>query len=291
MPRGQVPESVVGAPIETRRGAVIVTRKSLLENGIKVNYQALRRVLAGLVAVVAALGMALPAFAEPVESANQAVILRASHAPRALSAIAEGPTRVALSWQAPLASDASRVTGYGIQFSDDGGASWSVLPTLGRRATSFVHSVGLSPKASLRYRVFAIGTDGAGPAAVVRAVTPATSMPRILDVKLSTDQGSHRWYPPRRAVAVTVQFDQAVTVKTNYGTPRVGLVMGRPPHRQAGYTSDYSGGSGTDQLTFRYMAVDWNQDLGGIELGPDALQLNGGRICCVARPGPRLVAG
>ena len=276
--RDQVPESVVGPPIDTRRGAVITTRKSLFRKEKLGNVIAVRRVCAGLVALVAALGVTLPAFAEPVESTDRAVILRTAHAPRNLSAIAEGPRRVALSWQAPLASDASRVTGYGIQFSDDGGANWSVLPTAGRRATSFVHSVGLSPKATLQYRVFAIGTDGAGPAAVVRAVTPATSMPRILDVKLSTDQGSHRWYPPRREVAVTVQFDQAVTVNTNYGTPRIGLVMGRPPLRQSGYASDYSGGSGTDRLTFRYTTVDWHQDVSDIEVGPDALHLNGGRI-------------
>ena len=276
--REQAPESVVRAPIETRRGAVIVTRNSLFGKQKSVNLRALRRVCAGFVALVAACGASLPAFAELVETADQAAILRAADAPRNLSAIAEGPARVALSWQAPLAADTSRITGYGIQFSDDGGASWSVLPTVSRRATSFVHTVGLRPNATLLYRVFAIGADGAGPAAAATAVLPRTSVPRITAVRLTANQGSVRWYPPRQEVAVTVQFDQAVTVNTTYGTPQIDLVMGRPPHRQSGYASDYSGGSGTDRLTFRYVTGDWNQDRSDIEVAPNALDLNGGRI-------------
>ena len=274
----QAPGAVVRAPIETRRGAVIVTRNSLFGKQKSVNLRALRRVCAGFVALVAACGASLHAFAEPVETADQAAILRAVDAPRNLSAIAEGPARVALSWQAPLAAETARITGYGIQFSDDGGASWSVLPTTSWRATSFVHTVGLRPNATLLYRVFAIGTDGAGPAAAATAVLPRTSVPRITAVQLTANQGSVRWYPPRQEVAVTVQFDQTVTVNMTYGTPQIDLVMGRPPHRQSGYASDYSGGSGTDRLTFRYVTGDWNQDLSDIEVAPNALDLNGGRI-------------
>ena len=276
--REQATGAVVRAPIETRRGAVIITRNSLFGKQKSVNLRVLRRACAGFVALVAACGASLAAFAEPVETADQAAILRSVRAPGNLSAIAEGPARVALSWQAPLAADTARITGYGIQFSDDGGASWSVLPTVSRRATSFVHTVGLRPNATLRYRVFAIGSDGAGPAAAATAVLPRTSVPRITALRLAANQGSVRWYPPRQEVVVTAQFDQAVTVNTNHGTPQIDLVMGRPPHRQAGYASDYSGGSGTDRLTFRYVTGDWNQNLSDIEVAPNALDLNGGRI-------------
>ena len=274
----QAPGAVVRAPIKTRRGAVIITRKSLFGKQKSVNLRTLRRVCAGFVALAAACGASLAAFAEPVEPADQAAILRTVRAPGNLSAIAEGPERVALSWQAPMASDRSELTGYGIQFSDDGGANWSVLPTLGRRTTSFVHTVGLRASATLLYRVFAIGADGAGPAAVATAVLPRTSVPRITAVQLTANQGTVRWYPPRQEVAVTVQFDQTVTVNMTYGTPQIDLEMGRPPHRQSGYASDYSGGSGTDRLTFRYVTGDWNQDLSDIEVAPNALDLNGGRI-------------
>ena len=274
----QAPGAVVRAPIKTRRGAVIITRKSLFGKQKSVNLRTLRRVCAGFVALAAACGASLAAFAEPVEPADQAAILRTVRAPGNLSAIAEGPERVALSWQAPMASDRSELTGYGIQFSDDGGANWSVLPTLGRRTTSFVHTVGLRASATLLYRVFAIGADGAGPAAVATAVLPRTSVPRITAVQLTANQRTVRWYPPRQEVAVTVQFDQTVTVNMTYGTPQIDLEMGRPPHRQSGYASDYSGGSGTDRLTFRYVTGDWNQDLSDIEVAPNALDLNGGRI-------------
>ena len=202
---------------------------------------------------------------------------RTEDTPRNLSAVAEGPTRVVLSWQAPAAANASAITGYGIQFSDDGGANWAMLPTVDRRATSFAHSVGLRPNTSLLYRVFSISEEGAGAAAVVSAATPAVAMPRIVDVQITTDEGTTRWYPPRRDIVVTVQFDQAVSVHTVLGAPQVILKLGRPPHRQPGYASDYSGGSGTDRLTFRY-PVDWNQDLRDIEIGPDSLHRNGARI-------------
>ena len=274
----QAPGAVVRAPIETRRGAVIITRKSLFGKQKSVNLRTLRRVCAGFVALVTACGASLAAFAEPVETADQAALLRTVRAPGNLSAIAEGPARVALSWQAPVAADTAKITGYGIQFSDDGAATWSVLPTIGRRATSFVHTVGLRPNATLLYRVFAIGTDGAGSVAAATAVLPRTSVPRVTAVRLSANQGSDRWYPPRQEVAVIVQFDQAVTVNTTYGTPQIDLEMGRPPHRQSGYASDYSGGSGTDRLTFRYVTGDWHQDLSDIEVAPNALDLNGGRI-------------
>ncbi len=202
---------------------------------------------------------------------------RTDEMPRHPSAVAEGPTRVVLSWLAPAAADAAAITGYGIQFSDDGGAHWAMLPSVDRRITSFVHTVGLRPNASLLYRVFSISEEGAGPAAVVSAATPALAMPRIVDVKVTTDEGTTRWYPPRRNIVVTVRFDQAVSVHTELGTPRVILTLGRPPHRQSGYASDYSGGSGTDRLTFRYPA-DWSQDLRDVEIGPDALHRSGARI-------------
>ena len=257
--------------------------------------KAVRRLCAGFVALAASLAAIPPVVAGPVEYTGNAAVLRTvartEFMPRNASAIAEGPTRVALSWQAPSAAGASAITGYGIQFSSDGGASWSTLPSVDLRTTSFVHTVGLRPSTSLLYRVFSISEAGAGPAAVVSAATPAMAMPRIVDVQVTTDEGATRWYPPRREAVVTVRFDQAVAVHTELGTPRVVLKMGRPPHRQAGYASDYSGGSGTDRLTFRYPA-DWNQDLRDMEIGRDALHPNGARITNVrASHGARLAHG
>ena len=244
-----------------RNRVPVISRKSLFGKEKLGNFRSLPRLCAGLVALVATLGVSLPAAAEPVETTGQTVDLRTIHAPRDLTAMVQGPTRIALSWQAPESAGTSAITGYGIEFSNDGGANWSVLPSTGRQTTSFVHTVGLRPNAKVLYRVFSLGGEGAGPAALVSATTPAIAMPQIVDVSLSTDQGTTRWYPPRREVVVTVQFDQAVTVNTKYGAPRIDLEMGRPPHRQSGYLSEYSGGSGTDRLTFRYSGR-------GLEPGP-----------------------
>ena len=242
---------------------------------------ALRQACAGLVALAVVLGASLPAAAETVNATDQTVDLLTVRAPRNLTARVEGPARVALSWQAPETPDAA-VTGYEVQFSDDGGTNWSILPTLRRHTTSFVHTVGLRPNTEFLYRVFSLSEEGTGPASVVSAFTPAIAMPRIVGLTINTDQGATRWYPPRRDIVVTVQFDQAVAVNTKYGSPWIDLVMGRPPHRQSGYASDYSGGSGTDRLTFRYPASDWNQDVADIAVGPDALRRNGARITNVS---------
>ena len=267
----------------TRRGeAPVGIGKSFLGKEKSASVKAVRRVCAGLIALAATLGASLPAAAETANSATQAVNPRTIPAPRDLTASVEGPTRVSLSWQAPDAVDALAVIGYGIQFSDDGGVNWSVLPTISPRTTLFVHTIGLRSNTELLYRVFSFSEEGASPAALVSAVTPATAMPRIVDVDISTDQGVARWYPPRRDIVVTVQFDQAVAVHSTFGSPYVDLEMGHPPRRQSGYASDYSGGSGTDRLIFRYSSLDWNQDIRDIEVGPNALRRNGARFTNVA---------
>ena len=283
--QSQLPAGVPGtspAWYARRTKVPVPARKSLFGKEELVSLKSVRRVCAVLAALAATLGASLPAVAEPAETTAQAVQLRTIRAPRELTAMVEGPTRIALSWQEPKAAGMPVITGYGIQFSDDGGAHWSVLPSVGRRTTSFVHTVGLRANAEFLYRVFSLSGEGAGPAALVSAATPAIAMPRIVGVSVGIDQGVTRWYTPRRDIVVTVQFDQAVIVNTKYGAPQIDLEMGHPPHRQSGYASDYSGGSGTDQLTFRYSAADWHRDLSDIEVGPDALHRNGARITNVA---------
>ena len=111
-----------------------------------------------------------------------------------------------------------------------------------------------------------------------RVAASPTGVPRILDVRFSTDAGAERWYPPRRVIEVTVKFDQPVWVDTRRGTPRIDLEMGRPPLRQTGYASIYASGSGSSKLTFRYLALDWNQDFSDPAIGANALRLHGAAI-------------
>ena len=47
--------------------------------------------------------------------------------PRSLDAEADGTSRIELSWRAPTSDGGSRITGYRIEVSEDGGASWDDL--------------------------------------------------------------------------------------------------------------------------------------------------------------------
>jgi hypothetical protein len=69
----------------------------------------------------------------------------------------------------------------------------------------------------------------------------------------------------------TVNFDEAVTVDTGDGTPRIALVVGATTHY-----ADYVSGSGSGALVFRYVVVNGDADSNGITVG--ALSLNGGSL-------------
>ncbi len=69
----------------------------------------------------------------------------------------------------------------------------------------------------------------------------------------------------------TVQFDQTVVVNTGGGTPSLGLTIGA-----ASVNAAYTGGTGTDTLTFQYTVLDGQNDADGIDIG--TISLNGGTI-------------
>ena len=106
---------------------------------------------------------------------------------------------------------------------------------------------------------------------------PATGgpeAPRILEVNFSIGNGPARWYPPRRLIAVSVQFDQPVTVDTADGTPLIDVVLGTGEFRRAHYAS----GSGSEALVFHYPTGDWNRNFNAATVVANTLNLNGGRI-------------
>ena len=71
-------------------------------------------------------------------------------------------------------------------------------------------------------------------------------------------------------VTATVEFDQVVTVT---GTPRLTLMIGTTEVQAV-----YSGGSGSNKLTFNYTILANQTDADGIAIPADALLLNGGTI-------------
>ena len=96
-------------------------------------------------------------------------------APQTLTARADGTSEIDLSWRAPSTDGGARVTGYRIEVSDDGGASWQTLVANTRGTTTTYSHTGLSPASTRHYRVSAINRIGAGRASgVASAMTDAT---------------------------------------------------------------------------------------------------------------------
>ena len=104
--------------------------------------------------------------------------------------------------------------------------------------------------------------------------TGAQAAPRILEVSFSIGSGQVRWYPPRRVIAVTVQFDQPVTVETADGTPLIDVLLGTGEFRRVRYAT----GSGSDELVFHYTTGDWTGNFNAATVVANTLSLDGGRI-------------
>ena len=95
--------------------------------------------------------------------------------PRSLDAEADGTSRIELSWRAPTSDGGSRITGYRIEVSEDGGARWDDLVSNSHNTrTTYVHT-GLEPATRRHYRVSAINRIGVSRVSrVASAVTDAT---------------------------------------------------------------------------------------------------------------------
>ena len=114
-------------------------------------------------------------FGNEVADFNQ-VVAEVPGAPTGLSAAPNGTTGIDLSWTAP-ADDGSRViSGYKIEVSTDGGATWTLLvANTGSTDTTYAHS-GLTAGSTRHYRVSAINTIGASATSnTANANTPNTA--------------------------------------------------------------------------------------------------------------------
>jgi hypothetical protein len=102
------------------------------------------------------------------------------------------------------------------------------------------------------------------------AVNVVPSLPQIL----SETVPANGWYVAGQNLTFTVTFDQVMTVNTGGGTPEIAVTLsGSPGVVQALYT----GGTGTNTLTFQYLVAATNLDIDGIVLAA-GINLNGGTI-------------
>ena len=97
--------------------------------------------------------------------------------PRSLNAEAGGTSQIVLSWRAPTSDGGARITGYRIEVSENGGATWKDLVANTRNArTTYVHG-GLEPATTRHYRVSAINRIGVGGASRVAGATTDATVP------------------------------------------------------------------------------------------------------------------
>ena len=97
-------------------------------------------------------------------------------APTGLTATANGPEEIDLSWTAPSSIGGDAITGYKIEFSINGGTTWNdLVADTGATDTTHSHSSNLSAGNTRHYRVSAINSGGAGPASNVAVATTAAA--------------------------------------------------------------------------------------------------------------------
>ncbi len=97
--------------------------------------------------------------------------------PRNLTAEADGTSEIDLAWQAPTDDGGAQVTGYRIQVSDNGGATWQDLVANTRSTRATYSHTGLEPATTRHYRVSAINRIGVGRASSVASATTDATVP------------------------------------------------------------------------------------------------------------------
>ena len=109
------------------------------------------------------------------------------------------------------------------------------------------------------------------------SITGAAVAPAVSDVDVTSDPGGDDTYAIGETIQVTVTFDQAVTVDTSGGTPRIQLRVGGGNSEHFRW-ADYTSGSGNEALLFAYAVKAGDKDPNGIDIAADELELNGGTI-------------
>ena len=111
----------------------------------------------------------------PAVTNDSTVAPVAPDAPTSLTATANGATQIDLAWTAPADNGGRVITGYQIEYSDDGGTSWSVLVADTQSTDTLYSDTTLSGGETRHYRVSAINSIGTGAA----SNSPPTGKPII----------------------------------------------------------------------------------------------------------------
>ena len=120
--------------------------------------------------------------------------------PRNLTAGESGSSRINLSWSAPTSDGGSRITGYKIEVSSNGGRTWSVKEDDTRSSSTTYAHTGLESGTTWHYRVSAINSEGTGEPSNVASETTDIGPPRAPSSLSAVASGESQirlsWAPP-----------------------------------------------------------------------------------------------
>ena len=120
--------------------------------------------------------------------------------PRNLTAVESGSSRINLSWSAPISNGGSRITGYKIEVSSNGGRTWSVEEDDTRSSSTTYAHRGLESGTRWHYRVSAINSEGTGEPSNIASATTDIGVPRAPTSLSAVASGESQirlsWAPP-----------------------------------------------------------------------------------------------
>src|SRR2546427_183850 len=148
--------------------------------------------------------------------------------PTNLTAGVVSSSQINLSWNAPSDTGGSVITGYKIERSTDGGATWgTIVSNTGTTATTYSNT-GLSPSTTYTYRVFAIPlvltsspSNTATATTSAPAATPPGSPTGLVATALSSSQIDLSWTAPSSnggSVITGYKIERSTDGGTTWGT-------------------------------------------------------------------------
>ena len=137
---------------------------------------------------------------DPSNEAHATTDVGRPSAPLALSATADGRTRIRLAWSPPSDNGGASITGYRIEVSVTGTSGWLPLTSnTGRTTRTYTHT-GLNPGSRRHYRVAAINSEGTGDfsrtASAVTAAAEPGAPTSLTATKIGQRQINLAWRPP-----------------------------------------------------------------------------------------------
>ncbi len=181
-------------------------------------------------------------------------------APTALTATADGQTKIDLSWTAPAGgtADHKAATSYKIEVSTDGGTNWNQLVAdTGSTATTYSHT-GLVAGTTRHYRVSAINSVGTSSASATASATTAapttgpgapTNLTAAVPSKTQIDLS---WTAPAPTTTGGVATGYRIEVSADGGTTWTNLVANT---NSAATTYSHTGLEPGDMRHYRVSAI------------------------------------